>query len=93
MGLIEVKANVSFSGPVGIMRQSGFYRVDPSNAWIKALIDGGYLSPTGIEEEGHDGVDSAGAGSVSGSGVGMGVAGHETPQESGDVSDGAGGDQ
>lgn len=91
MSLIEVKANVSFSGPMGIMRQSGFYLVDPSNVWIKSLIAGGYLTPTGIEEEGHGGVDSAGSGSVSGAGVGVGVARAEAAQEAEEVTDGTGG--
>lgn len=73
--MIEAKANLSFSGTMGSFTQGNRYLVDLKDTRIQALVAGGYLSLTCVEEEGHGGpVNTAGAGSVSGAGVAVGVA-------------------
>lgn len=92
VGIVEVKANLSFSGPMGSFTQGKFYLVHVDEG-IEALVMGGYLTFTPIEGEGHGRVDHSGPGGVSGSRVGRGTPGREAQAQEAGVEDGEGGAQ
>lgn len=71
--MVEVRANLSFSGAMGSFTRYGVYLVDETDRQTKALLEGGYLSLT-FKEEGNDRLDSAGSSPVSGHGVAVGMA-------------------
>lgn len=82
--MIEAKANLSFSGTVGTFMQGVRYQVDETDLRIRALIAGGYLSPTGVKEDGDDPMDLVRVNPVSRHRVGLGVARSEE-EEDGEV--------
>lgn len=71
--MVEVRANLSFSGTMGSFTRYGVYLVDETDRQVRALLEGGYLSLT-FKEEGNDRLDSAGPEPVSGHGVAVGMA-------------------
>lgn len=82
--MIEAKANLSFNGTMGFFMAGIRYQVDWDDPRIKALVAGGYLTPTGVKEDDDDPVGSGRTGSVSDHSVVLGVGG-PAEEEDGEV--------
>lgn len=91
--MIEARANLSFSGTMGFFMAGVRYQVDGDDLRIKALIAGGYLTPTGVKEDDDDRVDSARPRRVSRRRMDLGMEGSASPGEDGEVDVAGGAEQ
>lgn len=73
--MIEVRANLSFSGPTGSFEAGRFYLVDVTLPQNQALLEGGYFTAT--KEDDHDRVDTIEPGHIFGFGVDSGTSGSQ----------------
>lgn len=77
--IVEVRANLSFSGPTGSFEAGRHYQLDVTMPQNQALLDGGYFSL--IQEDDDDRVDTVEPGHIFGFGLVAGVSGREETEE------------